>query len=167
MEKYYSRIIKLIAVNICLLLISGCATYNNNYDYLTPVSFETIAAYEKVGSPIKNRLDAVINAQISMQGSRLGFVGNPQVVYAEKINFKEAIKRVKAGDQFLSQHPVDKKVWLVIFEGELQWIFPMPDDQGIVPTSAHPYHGCMYSINGADGGGASIVGDVSCEAKLE
>ena len=143
----------------------GCSASEESV-YLTPVSAATLSAYEyKSGAPIKNKLDAVIIARIHMQGWRIGSVGDPQVIYAEQIRSEEVYQKfgLRAADDL----PKDTMVWLVIFEGEWQLIFPMPDEQGIVSTSEPPYHGCAFYLFAVNGEGPSTGGDIPCTSKVK
>ena len=156
------KLLFLLVVNACLLLLISCATFNNESIYLTPVTYETLTTYGNVGSPVKNKLDAVIVAQIWMQGSRIGSVGDTQVVYAEQINLLDAYKKIGWGEQLLNNRPKDKKVWLVIFEGEWQLMFPVPDEHGNTSPLPPPFHGCQFSLFAADNGEPIGGGDVAC-----
>ena len=154
----------LLVISVCLLSM-GCSASEKSV-YLTPVSAATLSAYKyKSGASVKNKLDAVIIARIHMQGWRIGSVGDPQVIYAEQIKPEEVYQKVgwRAADSL----PKDTMVWLVIFEGEWQLIFPMPDEQGIVSTSEPPYHGCMFYLFAANGEGPSTGGDITCPPKVK
>src|SRR5512138_1577676 len=130
----------LLVISVCLLSM-GCST-NDEAVYLTPVTEATLSAYGKIGAPVKNKLDAVIVARIWMQGSRMGSAGEPQVVYVERISLAEANQEIGWISTASYNHPENVRVWLVIFEGEWQLVFPMPDEQGVMPTLEPPSHGC-------------------------
>jgi hypothetical protein len=144
----------LLVMSVCLLS-TGCST-NDESIYLTPVTDATLSAYGTVGVPVKTKLDAVIVARINMQGPRIASVGDPQVIYAEQISLAEASQ--KLGYNPAAFHPDNMRVWLVIFESEWQLVFPMPDEQGVFPTSEPPSHGCKFSlIRASDGHDLAII----------
>ncbi len=152
----------LLVISACLLSM-GCSASEESV-YLTPVSAATLSTY-KIGAPVKNKLDAVIFARIHMQDWRIGSVGDPQVIYAEQIRSEEVYQKLgrRAADDF----PKNTMVWLVIFEGEWQLIFPMPDEQGIVSTSEPPYHGCAFYLFAANGEGPTTGGTIPCPPKVK
>ncbi len=154
----------LLVISACLLAM-GCSASEESV-YLTPVSAATLSAYEyKSGAPVKNKLDAVIIARIYMQDWRIGSVGDPQVIYAEQIRYEEVYQKV--GRRVTDDLPKDTMVWLVIFEGEWQLIFPIPNEQGIIDTPEPPYHGCAFYLFAANGEGRITGGTITCPPKVK
>ena len=147
------------------LLSMGCSTTKESV-YLTPVTEATLSAY-KVGAPVTSKLDAVIVARIWMEGLRKVSVGDPQVVYAEKISLAEANQKIGWISTTSGNQPEGSKVWLVIFEGEWQLMFPIPDEQGVMPTLEPPSHGCEFSLFAADDGGSIAGGDITCPSEIK
>ena len=156
------RNLLIFPVIIACLLSSGCSTTDESV-HLTPVTQATISAY-KNNPPVDNKLDAVILARISILGSRIIPVGEPQPVYAEQMSLEEAGQKINWDTPtFL---PVNMIVWLVIFEGEWQFEFPMYEN-GVVPTLEPPYHGCQFSIVSANDGQHVTYGEVTCPSKIK
>lgn len=159
-----NKLLVLTIITNCLLII-GCST-NNESIYLTPVTSATLSAYEKINTPVKSKLDAVITALLAIQTTRVVNIGDPTIVYVEKMEIAEAYKKV-GRDELLGSLPKGKQVWLVIFEGEWQMIFPMPNEQGVTPPLSPPKHGCMFSIIDSDDGGSFGGGGISCQANIK
>jgi hypothetical protein len=153
----------LLAISVCLLSL-GCSS-NDESVYFTPVTTATIAAYGKVSFPVKNKLDAIILARKLIQTSRFVSIGEPQVVYVEKIRPAEADLKIGPGPSFIDRLPKNAMVWLVIFEGEWQLAFPVPNAQGMIPTLAPPFHGCEYCLFDADNGDPITIGGFTCPSE--
>jgi hypothetical protein len=116
----------LLAISVCLLSL-GCSS-NDESVYFTPVTTATIAAYGKVSFPVKNKLDAIILARKLIQTSRFVSIGEPQVVYVEKIRPAEADLKIGPGPSFIDRLP--KMQWFGLLSskesGNLHFPYPTP-----------------------------------------
>ncbi|NOH03273.1 MAG: hypothetical protein HND47_15595 [Chloroflexi bacterium] len=144
-----------------LFLIVGCSTVKDT-TYLTPIPIETLSAYSG-GKPIQHKLDAVIVGQRMLWGSRTSNIGELKVVFVDKITLTDALKKIGWTGRNWTKLSDNTKVWLVIFEGDWQLIFPVPGVEGeVVPTLEPPYHGCEYSLFTASDGSPLAGGSIPC-----
>ena len=141
---------------LTLVLLLGCSTLagqdsaTEDTAYLTPVPRETLQAYQ-FDTPIRNKMEAVIAARLSLDTTRLEYTEELKVVLAEEMSFEDASRRV-AQPGFLhvintEEIPGDTKVWLVLFEGDWQMTGPAPEEPA---TPVPPTHGCVYFIIALD-----------------
>ncbi len=156
----------LIASSLVLLLgCWGIGSQNRTAEdltYLTPVAPETFQAYQS-GTPITNKLQAVIAAQLGLYAPpHFKPLGTPQVISAEELSLQDAHKRVEQpGSTTYDDRPGDTKVWLVVFESDVQ-VIPPPPDPSRPFTPPAPFHGCSYVIVNADGSDGVEVGGIDC-----
>ena len=155
------RTLLIVACAASLTLLAGYAVSislglpTDDTTYLTPVPEETLFAY-RVEPPISDKLEAVMAARLSLQASRLHFSLIPVVVSVEALKLEDARQRVEqSGITHYEGRPGDTKVWLIIFEGELQLIPPDPEH---TYTPRPPQHGCIYVIVDADDSGGQLGG---------
>jgi hypothetical protein len=152
--------ISLIAVALFLAqsACNGAIPTGGDTSYLTPIPEETVWAYEHQGS-IEGKMEAVIIAQRELYTTRLDFTGLPRAIYVEEMSYRGAMQMV--GDS-AEENLGDKRVWLVVFEGEYQVVPPGED-----PTPGAEDRGCAFAILSAAGEhalGLARMGTVSCES---
>jgi hypothetical protein len=147
-----SDIVYCITILTAAILMVGCSTFakqgtaTEDTAYLTPIPRETLDAYQW-DTPVRNKMDAVIAARLSLDTTRLEYTEEPKVVLAEEMRFDDARRRV-AQPGFLNvinteEIPGDANVWLVLFEGDWQMTGPPPEEP---VTPEPPSHGCVYII---------------------
>lgn len=146
------RVASEVPIVIAAILLTGCSTFagqgsaTEDTAYLTKIPQETLSAYQ-FDTPIRNKMDAVIAARLSLDTTRLEHTEEPNVVYVEEMRFEDARRRV-AQPGFLNvinteEIPGDTKVWLVLFEGDWRMTGPPPEEP---VTPGPPTHGCVYII---------------------
>ncbi len=145
------------------LLSVGCSVTEDTV-YRTPIPIETLSAY-KEGAPINNRLDAVIVGQRILWSSRISYVDEIEVVFVEQMSLTQALKRIERTGPNWTKLSGDSKVWLVVFEGEWQLLFPPPSASDLHPTLEPPYHGCRYSLFTANDGSYLAGGGILCPSE--
>ena len=78
----------IVPIVIAAILLMGCSTFTGqgaeteDTAYLTPIPRETLQAYQW-DTPIRNKMDAVIVARLSLDTTRLSYTEEPKVVLAE------------------------------------------------------------------------------------
>jgi len=147
-----------IPIAIAIILLMGCSTIagqgtaTEDTTYLTPIPRATLQAYQ-FDTPIRNKMDAVIVARLSLDTTRLSYTEEPEVVFVEEMRLEDALKRI-AQPGFLrvintyEDKSGDTKVWLVLFEGDWQMTSPPPEHP---VTPEPPSHGCVYIVIDATG----------------
>jgi len=136
------KVVGAVQFAICLIMSVGC-TPAEDTAYLTPVSEETLSAYNW-GSPVDNKLDAVIVGRLLLGDSRMVEVETPQVLYAVESSRNEAMNQLynTSGVQY-DIWPAEQRVWLVIFKGNWHILAP-PDPTG--PSEPILFQGCAYAL---------------------
>ena len=151
----------IVPIVIAAILLMGCSTFagqgtaTENTAYLTPISRETLQAYQW-DTPVRNKMDAVILARLSLDTTRLSFTEEPKVVLAEKMRLEDARKHIVQPGVINTYEDTsgDAKVWLVIFEGDWEITSgPLLDSEHpVIPgTPGPPSHGCVFVIIGSQG----------------
>ena len=124
--KRHSGGIRIISL-MFFIILSSCGktttrTLPSNTEWLqTPISEETLRAYGD-NVPITNKTEAIIAARAKLLTSRIKPIENPRVISAGFIRYKDAIIRMQAKES--DRHLLDKKVWLVNFEGDFTFTMP-------------------------------------------
>jgi len=159
----------IVPIVIAAILLMGCSTFTGqgaeteDTAYLTPIPRETLQAYQW-DTPIRNKMDAVIVARLSLDTTRLSYTEGPKVVLAEEMRLEDARRHiVQPGVINTSEDTAgDMKVWLVIFEGEWQTIVPPPagTERPVTPEPV-PY-GCVYVIIAQNDSGYDEIGTTEC-----
>ena len=150
-----------VPIVIAIILLTGCLALAGqgaeieDTAYLTPIPRETLQAYQ-FGSPVRNKMDAVILARLSLDTTRLSFTEEPKVVLAEKMRLEDARKHIVQPGVINTYEDTsgDAKVWLVIFEGDWEITSgPLLDSEHPVTpgTPGPPSHGCVFVIIGSQG----------------
>jgi hypothetical protein len=152
-------------LGLVAVLVIGCSSFQapggtrEDMTYLTPVSTQTLEHF-RFDSPIKNKMEAVIAARVTLSGTRLRANANPQIVSVEELALAEARRRVaRPGVSVNEDRPADTPVWLIVFEGEWQ-VFPPDPSHTITPPP--PSHGCVYVLLDANDPGRGEVGAIEC-----
>ena len=151
---------------ICLILLASCTEIpfrllRENQSYRTPIPESTLKAYRE-GTPITNKLQAVIAARILLSTSRMENIQTPQVIYVQRMTLAEAIKKAeKPGVETFEDIPLQTPVWFIIFQGDWQLHPPLP---GITATPLPPFHGCQYVWITENNNGYAATGDIDCAA---
>lgn len=109
-------------------------------------------------------MDAVIQARLFLDTSRLSFTEEPEVVLAEEMNCEDARKHIVQPGviRTYEERSEDAKVWLVLFEGD--WLItggPLPEHP-VTPEPASPSHGCVYVIIDQNGSCHGEIGTTEC-----
>ena len=150
-----SDIVYCITILTAAILMVGCSTFakqgtaTEDAAYLTQIPRETLQAYQ-FGSPIEDKMEAVIIAWLSLDTTRLSYTETPKVISAEAVRFEDARSWVAQPGIFhmignTEDIPGDTKVWLVLFEGDWQISGPPADPEH--PITPEPgLHGCVYVI---------------------
>ena len=147
-----------VAFLIFVLVLSGCASPVDTA-YLTPIPQATLFAYNK-GTPVENKLQAVIAARLFLFTTRMEFAEPPSVVSVESIPLEYALSQTKKpGATTNDDRPGNTNVWLVIFEGNYQIIPPDPEH---IFTPEAPLHGCAYVIVDPNTIGRNEGGSIAC-----
>ena len=154
---------------IAAILLIGCSTpavqvtATEDTAYLTPIPRETLQAYQW-DTPVRNKMDAVIHARLSLDTTRLSYAEEPKVVLAEEMRLEDARKHIvqPAVINTDEDQPGDMKVWLVIFEGEWQTIVPLPAGTEHPVTPEPVPYGCVYVIIAQNDSSYSEIGTTEC-----
>jgi hypothetical protein len=152
--------------SLCLILLVSCAEIQAPFPmeqqtYLTPIPESTLMAYRE-GTPIGNKLQAVIAASALLSNSPMENIQPPEVIYVQRISLAEAIKKTaKPGEQIFEDIPPQTPVWLVIFKGTWQVYPPVPGNTVLPP----PYHGCQYVWIAEANNGYTATGGIDCTGK--
>jgi hypothetical protein len=159
-----NRPVSVILSAILIITISlGCSgTFiQEDKTYLTPIPQETLRAY-RFGSPIINKLQAVIAARIEINSPpHFKCVSTPITVSAEEMSLQKSHTLVaQPGSQTYDERPGDTRVWLVVFECDLQVFPPSPGTR--TPMLPPPFHACSYVIIQAEDAMGSEVGGIEC-----
>jgi len=150
------RTASIVPIVIATILLMGCSTFagqgvaTEDNAYLTPIPKETLQAYQ-FDTPVRNKMDAVIVARLSLDTTRLSYTEEPKVVLAEEMRCQDARKHIVQPGVINTYEDTsgDAKVWLVLFEGDWQITGPPPEHP---VTPEPPSHGCVYVIIDVTGG---------------
>jgi hypothetical protein len=127
--------------------------------FRTPIPESTLMAY-KEGTPIANKLQAVIAARVLLSTTRLESIQPPEVIDVQRITLAEAIKKaIKPGELTYEGISLDTPVWFVIFKGNWQVHPPSP---GVTATPPPPYQGCQYVWIAEANNGYAATGNIDC-----
>ena len=149
---------------ICLNLLASCTgipvrLLGEDQRYRTPIPENTLQAY-KEGTPITNKLQAVVAARVLLSTSRMKDIQPPQVIYVHHMTLTEALKKTeKPGVETFEDIPLQTPVWLVIFQGDWQLHPPLP---GITATPLSSFHGCQYVWITENNNGYAATGTIDC-----
>jgi len=149
---------------LCLIFLIGCGSFRSvergeDQSYLTPIPENTLLAY-RAGTPIANKLQAVIAARALLSTSRMEDLQTPVVLSVERMSMAEAVKQTtRPGVENFADLPDSTPVWLVIFEGEWRLNPPAPA-QTVTPLPT--FHGCQYVWIAEDASGYSATGNIDC-----
>ena len=159
----------IVQIVISTILFMGCSTFagqdiaTEDTAYLTPIPRETLQAYQ-FDTPVRNKMEAVIAARRSLDNTiYMFYTEEPAVLSVEEMRLEDALKRVaQAGVFNTSEERLgDRKVWLVIFEGEWQEIVPPAPGHPVV-TPEPPSHECVYVIIDQNDVNSSEGGTMKC-----
>lgn len=161
------KIIRFSLVAIITLTVFGCSAVNSRTNptedtrYLTPIPESTLMAF-RLTPPVTSKLQAVIFARQELGTTRLHFLAPPSVYLVEETTLDKALETVgRSGMTSYTDVPGDTKVWLVVFEGEVQIIPPVPTQTA---TLAPYRHGCASVIINVDNLGGAGVSGTACPA---
>ena len=144
---------------ICLVTLISCANAAEDKRYLTPIPESTLMAFRE-GTPVTDKLQAVIAASAEIPSSRMESLQPPAVIFVEQMTLAEAQKKTTPpGVESFNDIPANTPVWLVIFEGEWQLHSPIPGQTATLPSS---FHGCQFVWMTANGNGYSATGNIDC-----
>jgi hypothetical protein len=145
--------------------LSGCSSLVDK-SYLTPIPEETIQAYSS-GSPINNKLDAVIAARFFLQKSfHFYCINSPDILLVEKMTLMEATERIeRPGSDTYHDRPDNTKVWLVLFECDWVVDFDSFEQDVATPTPEPPFTGCGFVILDSSNGAGFRLGTTECPYK--
>ena len=165
------KLASVVPIVIAAILLTGCSTFagqgaaTEDTAYMTPIPKETLQAYQW-DTPVRNKMDAVILARLSLDTTRLSYMETPKVLSVEEMSLADARKRVAQPGVFKTyeEGSGDAKVWLVLFEGDWQMTGgPLPDPDPEHPeTPGPPSHGCVYVIIALDGSSHGEIGTTKC-----
>ena len=157
----------LSCIFLCLLLLVSCAEIQAPFQtedqtFRTPIPESTLKAYH-AGTPIANKLQAVIAARVLLSTSRLENIQPPEVIYVQRMTLAEATKKAaKPGVENFEDIPSETPVWFVVFKGNWQLHPPSP---GITATPPPPYQGCQYVWIAEANNGYAATGNIECNIK--
>ena len=162
------KLASVVPIVIATILLTRCSAFagqevaTEDTAYLTPIPKETLQAYQW-DTPVRNKMDAVILARLSLDTTRLSYTEEPKVVLAEEMRCEDALKRVAQPGviKTYEERSGDAKVWLVLFEGDWQISGPPPDPEH-VETPGPPTHGCAYVIIDPNDGCHGEIGTIGC-----
>ena len=162
-----SDIVYCITILTAAILMVGCSTFakqgtaTEDTAYLTPIPRETLQAYPW-DTPIRNKMDAVIHARLSLDTTRLSYTEEPHVVSAEEMSCEDARKHIVQPGVIKTDQEIsaDARVWLVLFEGD--WLIAGPPPEDPVVITPAPAHGCVYVIIDVNGGCQGEIGTTEC-----
>jgi hypothetical protein len=149
---------------LCSILLISCAEIQAPFQmeeqtFRTPIPESTLKAYH-AGTPIANKLQAVIAARVLLSTSRLENIQPPEVIYVQRMTLAEATKKAaKPGVENFEDIPPETPVWFVVFKGNWQLHPPSP---GITVTPPPPYQGCQYVWISEANNGYAATGDINC-----
>ncbi len=153
-----------ICLWICLILLAGCTglpirLLKEDQSYRTPIPESTLRAYQE-GTPITNKLQAVVAARALLSTSRMEDIQPPVVIYIQRMTLAQAIKKAeRPGVETFEDIPLQTPVWFIIFQGVWQLHPPLP---GITATPLPPFHGCQYVWITENNNGYAATGDIDC-----
>jgi len=162
------KVESIVPIVIAAILLTGCSTpagqgaATEDTAYLTPIPKETLQAYQW-DTPVRNKMDAVIVARLSLDTTALNYTEEPKVVLVEAMRLEQTRKYIVQPGviEIYVDTPGNAKVWLVIFEGDWEISGPSPDPEHPV-TPEPPSHGCVYVIIEAKGGSHGEIGTTEC-----
>src|SRR3989304_3760938 len=128
------KTVSIVPILTSAILLMGCSTSagpgspTEDTAYLTPIPKETLQAYQW-DTAVKNKIDAVILARLSLDTTRLSYTAEPKVVLAEEMRFEDVRRRVSQRGVITTfeERSGEAKVWLGLFEGGWQ-ISGLPAD---------------------------------------
>ncbi len=156
----------IVLIVIATIPLTGCSTISGqgaateDTSYLTPIPKETLQAYQW-DTPVRNKMDAVIAARLSLDTTALNYTEEPKVVLAEEMRCEDARKHIVQPGAINTYEDTagDSKVRLVLFEGDWQITGPPPEDP---LTSEPPPHGCVHVIIDPNGSCHGEIGTTEC-----
>jgi len=177
----YSTITVVVLSSLIIVAYAYSLLYHNKDGnaYLTPIPLETAYAHH-VNYPIDNKLDAVIAALKLLGTSRLRSKEIPNVIYIEHLRYRKVKdKTIPNSALSLDMYPANKKVWIVVFEG--QWHIEGGPEPGPthtlvshsqsfdLPTPTISPNRCIYVLFGGSKSdeGSSVGGIFDCEILKE
>ena len=89
----------IVPIVIAAILLMGCSTFTGQSTatedtaYLTPIPRETLQAYQW-DTPVRNKMDAVILARLTLDTTALSYTEEPEVVLAEEMRCEDARKHI-------------------------------------------------------------------------
>ena len=149
---------------ICLILLASCTGLpvrwlGEDQSYRTPIPESTLRAYRQ-GTPITNKLQAVVAARVLLSTSRMEEIQPSEVIYIQRMTLAEALKKAeKPGVETFEDIPLQTPVWFVIFQGDWQLHPPLP---GVTATPLPPFHGCQYVWIAENNNGYAATGTIDC-----
>ena len=93
------KVESIVPIVIATILLTGCSTFagqgtaTEDTAYLTPIPKETLQAYQW-DTPVRNKMDAVILARLSLDTTALRYTEEPKVVLVEAMRLEEARKYI-------------------------------------------------------------------------
>ena len=127
--------------------------------FRTPISESTLRAYRS-GTPIANKVQAVIAARSLASTLQMENLEVPEVISVERLTLAEAKKKVEQPGVGSSEDiPQDSPVWLVVFEGAWQ-VHPHIPQETLTPPP--PFHGCQYVWIAERNNGYAETGPIDC-----
>jgi hypothetical protein len=155
---------KILIIFVALIVLTailciGCTRIKDLTEdkaYLTPIPKTTLEAFQ-FGQPVKTKLQAVI-ATHGMQMLHTNWVGQPMVIFADNMEYKEALHRIDPlnSTDYYDPTPSDTPVWLVVFKGEYTITEPLG-------TETPLYSGCGFALINAKDGNEMRAGTNFCE----
>ena len=127
--------------------------------YRTPIPESTLMAFRS-GTPIANKVQAVIAARVLVSQTRMESLQPSEVIFVERMTLAEAKKKAaKPGTESYEDIPADTPVWFVVFKGAWQVHPPSP---GQTVTPPPPFYGCQYVWTTENGNGYAATGYIDC-----
>lgn len=168
-----NMIAKRFIIQICFLVgLIGLTACNSvpknlnaeNLSFLTPIPENTLSAYRS-GTPITNKLQAVIAARAFISNGAIRSLQTPVVVSADRMTLAAVRKKTfRPGESFYTDMPFYTPVWLVIFKADWQPdAQPPPPGQTVTPPPVYP--GCQYVWMTENDNGMSATGSIACEIR--
>ncbi len=149
---------------LLLILLVSCTQLQapsqmEDQSFRTPIPESTLMAF-KEGTPIANKLQAVIAARALLTYTGMENIQPPEVIDVQRITLAEAIKKAsKPGEQHYEDISPETPVWFVIFKGNWQ---VQPASPGVTVTPPPLYQGCQYVWITEANNGYSATGDIDC-----
>lgn len=169
-----NMIAKRFIIQICFLVgligLTACNSVPKNLNaedlsFLTPIPENTLSAYRS-GTPITNKLQAVIAARAFISNGAIRSLQTPVVVSADRMTLAEVRKKTfRPGESFYTDMPFYTPVWLVIFKADWQPSLNQPTPTGRTGTPLPVYPGCQYVWMTENGNGISATGNIYCETR--